>query len=185
MRHWLPWVLVGTVLVFVLLTALWVQRTQPRRDGRFDREIQQAAGRYGVDPALVKAVIWRESAFDAKARGRSGEIGLMQIQELAAVDWSTSQGVIGFEMEHLENPTTNVLAGTWYLGHLLKRYRHTDNPVPYALADYNAGRANVRKWITAEGADTNSAVFVEQIAFPSTRKYVQAVTARRSRYQRD
>jgi len=183
MRRWLPWVLTGMGFVMLLAAGFWLWRMQTGRDVRFEREIQQAAGRYGVDPALVKAVIWRESSFDAKARGRSGEIGLMQIQELAAVDWSTSQGVTGFEMEHLKNPTTNVLAGTWYLGHLLKRYRRTDDPVPYALADYNAGRANVRKWIIAEGADTNSAVFVEQIAFPSTRKYVQAVMERRRRYQ--
>jgi soluble lytic murein transglycosylase len=154
------------------------------RHRRFDREVHQAAERYGVDPALIKAVIWRESAFRPDARGRSGEIGLMQIRELAAADWSSSQGVFGFQMAHLENPATNILAGTWYLARLLKRYEGTDDPVPYALADYNAGRVNVRRWLRAEGADTNSAVFVEQIGFPTTRKYVQAVMEQRRRYAR-
>jgi soluble lytic murein transglycosylase len=183
MRRWQVGVAIGSGCAVLLLAGLWFFPVKPGQSGRFDREIAQAAGRYGVDPALVKAVVWRESGFDAEARGRSGEVGLMQIQELAAVDWSTSQGVTEFEMAHLENPATNILAGTWYLSHLLKRYQRTDDPIPYALADYNAGRANVLRWIAAEGADTNSAIFVDQITFPTTRKYIQTVMERRRLYR--
>jgi len=43
-----------------------------------------------------------------------------------------------------------------HLGKLLGRYLQTDDPVPYALADYNAGRANVLRWLTGS-ATTNSA----------------------------
>ncbi|HEY0549528.1 MAG TPA: lytic transglycosylase domain-containing protein, partial [Verrucomicrobiae bacterium] len=66
-------------------------------------------------------------------------------------------------------------------GKLLRRYAKTDDPVPYALADYNAGRGNVLKWIKDDAA-TNGALFILQIRFPSTRDYVQKVMERREKY---
>jgi soluble lytic murein transglycosylase len=72
--------------------------------------------------------------------------------------------------------------GAWYLEKLLKRYSRTDNPVPYALADYNAGRSNVLKWEHGSAA-TNSAAFLEQISFPGTKNYVRAVMRRYEHYQ--
>ena len=152
------------------------------RDHRFDGAIRAAAERYGVDPALVKAVVWRESRFNPRAVGRAGEFGLMQVRELAAVEWSTSQGVLDFELDHLFDPATNTLAGAWYLARVSKRYTQTDDPLPYALADYNAGRANVLKWNSGAAA-TNSAVFALQIGFPGTKDYVQSVMRRYARYQ--
>ena len=86
-------------------------------------------------------------------------------------------------MEHLVDPRTNILAGSWYLARLLKRYQQTDNPVPYALADYNAGRSNVRRWIVADRAETESDVFIDSIGFPSTQRYVQEVMKRWDYYR--
>lgn len=147
-----------------------------------DRPIRAASERYGVEAALVKAIVWRESRFDPSARGRAREIGLMQIREEAAREWAGAEHVGGFEHEDCFDPGTNTLAGTWYLKKLLKRYAHTDNPLPYALADYNAGRGNVLKWNTGRAA-TNSAAFIEQIGFPGTKAYVQAVMSRYTRYR--
>ena len=154
------------------------------RDHRFDGLIRVAARRYGVDPALVKAVVWQESRFRPRAVGRAGEIGLMQIRELAAVEWSTSQGVLDFELDHLFDPATNTLAGAWYLARVLRRYTRTDNPLPYALADYNAGRNNVLRW-NKGAAETNAVAFLAQIGFPGTRKYVETVLRRRAHYEAD
>jgi soluble lytic murein transglycosylase len=146
-----------------------------------DNHIRVAADRYDVDPALVKAVVWRESRFDPLARGRAGELGLMQLREIAAREWADSEQVIHFRHSHCLDPSTNTLAGAYYLGMLLKRYHHTDNPVPYALADYNAGRSRVLQWVEGPGA-TNSRLFIEQIGFPSTRDYVSQVMRRSHRY---
>jgi soluble lytic murein transglycosylase len=148
-----------------------------------DQPIQTAAIRYSVDPSLVKALVWRESRFDPSARGRAGELGLMQLREIAAQEWADAERVTGYDHDHCLDASTNTLAGTFYLGKLLRRYRHTDNPVPYALADYNAGRSNVLKWMQGVGT-TNSAVFIEQIGFPGTRDYVMEVMKRSQRYQR-
>jgi len=155
---------------------------QSRLEQSQDRPIRMAAERYGVEPALVKAIVWRESRFDPSAVGGAHEIGLMQIGADAAREWADAEHIVGFEHEHCFDPTTNTLAGTWYLKKLLKRYTQTDNPVPYALADYNAGRANVLKW-NKDAAATNSEEFIAQIGFPSTKAYVEEVMKRCERYR--
>ncbi len=177
-RRWLVFLL--ALLVVVGTAAYWLHEEQ--REKKFLPEIQAAAQRYGVDPMLGKAVVWRESRFRPDTRGRSGEIGLMQIQEDAAREWAAAEHISTFTHEHCFNPDTNLLAGTYYLGKLLKRYARTDNPLPYALADYNAGRGNVLKW-TGGAAATNSAAFIEQIGFPGTKNYVRSVMRRYSLYR--
>jgi len=54
--------------------------------------------------------------------------------------------------------------------------------VAYALADYNAGRSNVLKW-NNDAAETNSAAFIENIDFPTTKEYVKAVKEKFEAYQ--
>ncbi|EEF59238.1 Lytic transglycosylase catalytic [Pedosphaera parvula Ellin514] len=153
------------------------------REHSQDGPIFSAAAHYGVDPALVKAVVWRESCFNPGLTGRAGEIGLMQIiPKAAGKDWTDAEHLGNLNPEHLFDPVTNTLAGTWYLQKLLKRYARTDNPLPYALADYNAGRSNVLKWGHGAAA-TNSQAFIEQIGFPSTKNYVKSVTQRYEHYR--
>lgn len=168
------------LLVDGILISWWFRN---RGERRHDAQIFQAARRYRVHPALVKAVIWRESAFDASARGSSGEIGLMQIRELAAQEWAAAEKIAPFAHLHLIHPETNTLAGAWYLGKLLKRYHHTDNPIAYALADYNAGRTHVLRWMKGSG-QTNSAAFLSQIDYPGTRRYLITVQERYEKYRK-
>jgi soluble lytic murein transglycosylase len=54
--------------------------------------------------------------------------------------------------------------------------------VPYALADYNAGRGNVLKWMKG-AASTNSAAFLAAMDFPSTKHYIETVMERREHYR--
>jgi soluble lytic murein transglycosylase len=152
------------------------------RDHSQDAPILVAARRYGVEAALVKAVVWRESRFNAGARGSRGEFGLMQVLPKAAGrDWAVAEHA-ELMPEALLDPRTNTVVGAWYLERLLKRYAQTDRPMAYVLADYNAGRGNVLKWMQGAGA-TNSAVFLEQIGFPSTRNYVVSVLRRYEYYR--
>lgn len=165
--------------VGLILISFW----NNRREHRHDKVILAAAKRYEVDPALVKAVVWRETKFNSAARGKAGEVGLMQIMESTALDWASAEKMYPFEHEDLFDPEKNTAAGTWYLKKLLKRYAKTDNAIPYALADYNAGRGNVLKWMT-NAAVTNSDMFIRQIGFPGTSNYVRAVMARSAHYQK-
>jgi len=176
-RRW-KWIVLLIILADGLAGGWWYYWQRERSQ---DAVIQAAAQRYGVDPALVKAVVWKESWFNPRARGKKEEIGLMQLRAAAAGEWAAAERIPAFETAHLLDPATNTLAGTWYLHTLMKRYSQTDNPVPYALADYNAGRSHVLKW-NKGAASTNSAAFIGQIDFPGTRQYVQAILKRRDRY---
>src|SRR5258708_2350358 len=147
------------------------------RDHRFDAVIVGAAQRYGVEPALVKAVVWRESWFNPAARGRKTEFGLMQIRAEAAGEWARAEKITRFAPEQLFDPATHTLARTWYLGNLLKREQTTEDRVTCALADYTAGRRHVLRW-SKGAASTNNALFIEQMDFASTRKYVKTVMGR-------
>jgi soluble lytic murein transglycosylase len=174
------WIIILIVLVIDVGILWWWQGYRLARSQ--DAVIRAAAEHYDLDPALVKAVVWRESRFDADARGTSGELGLMQIRAAAAGEWAEAAGISDFHHAHLLNATSNTLCGAWYLRTLLDRYPHTDDPVAYALADYNAGRSRVRKWNTGT-AETNSAAFIENIDFPMTREYVEAVKKKYEAYR--
>ena len=179
LARWQRWLLVVIVLGGVLWT--WDRYRTWQEDSQ-DARILAAAARYGVDPCLIKAVIWRESRFDPTARGAKGEAGLMQIMKDTAFEWARAERRLLVVHSQMFDPDRNIQCGAWYLRKLLGRYANTDNPAAYALADYNAGRANVLKWLQGAAA-TNSAVFIEQISFPSTRAYVKAVLKRRDYYR--
>lgn len=172
--------LIPALLLLCGLSAYWWW--QGRLERSQDGPIRAAAARYGVEPALVKAIVWRESHFNPKARGRVGEIGLMQLREEAAREWAAAERLDRFNHGQCFDPGTNTLAGTWYLKKLLKRYEQTDDALPYALADYNAGRGNVLRWATGR-AVTNSALFEQQIGFPGTREYVHSVLRQYEKYR--
>lgn len=178
LARWQKWLLVmvalGAVLWLIDCYRTWKENSQ-------DPFILAASTRYGVDPALVKAVVWRESRFDPYARGRKGEVGLMQIMKDTGGEWAKATKRTLLIHTQLFDPTLNTDCGAWYLRRLLLRYPRTDNCVPYALADYNAGRGNVLKWLQGSAA-TNSAEFIEHIGFPSTREYVRSTMERYQRY---
>jgi soluble lytic murein transglycosylase len=179
--HWGRRVLLTGFFLGALLLALFFQWRVSRERSQ-DNAILAASVRYNIHPALVKAVVWRESSFDPKARGTSGEFGLMQIRGPTGQDWASAEKNNQFTPTELLDPVKNTQCGAWYLRRLLNRYRNTDNPLVYALAAYNAGPANVNRWSKGEGA-TNSAVMLRQMDFPGTRRYVASV-ARRYEYYR-
>ena len=63
----------------------------------------------------------------------------------------------------------------------MTRWSGKVNPVPYALAEYNAGRSNALRWAARDQNDPN--VFWNEITYPSTRRYVRDILCnyRRSR----
>lgn len=178
-RFW--WWLAGGSLVLGLLVLLFLQWRGAREHSQ-DEVILAAGLRYNLHPALIKAVVWRESWFDPKARGTSGEMGLMQIREPTAMDWAAAEKDKNFVGTQLFDPAKNTQCGAWYLRRLLNRYRQADNPLAYALAAYNAGPSHVNRWSKGAGA-TNSVVMLEQMDYPGTRRYVDAVRRRYEHYR--
>lgn len=154
------------------------------REHSYDEQIRAAAAKYGVDPFLVKAVAWRESKFKRLSVGKAGEIGLMQVTLSAAKEWAEAHKRPPPSRKELFNATTNLEAGTWYLGRALQRWRGKDDPVPFALAEYNAGRSNVLKWIEKAGESARAKEFIAHIGFASTKRYVQDVMAIQKKLER-
>ena len=171
--------LAGIVGLCVFLGWFWKVRPQHR----YDEFIRLAGRRYNLEPALIKAVIWQESKFDPYVRGRAGEIGLMQVREPAAFEWADAEKLRGFNHEEITDPQKNILCGSFYLSKVMKRYTNTDNPIPYALADYNAGRTHVLRW-NKGAAKTNSAAFLAQMDFPGTRQYAINVMKQYEHYKK-
>lgn len=145
----------------------------------YDEIIARYAAANGLDPKLIRAVIWRESRFRYNCRGSRGEIGLMQITENAAKEWAEANNIAGLKKNELFNPETNIKVGTWYLKRSISRWSGKKNPLPYALAEYNAGRSNAVRWAVSDGGDAN--IFWAGITYPSTKKYVRDIIVRHRR----
>jgi soluble lytic murein transglycosylase len=119
------------------------------------------AANYRLDPALLAAVIYQESKFNADAKSKSGAIGLMQLLPSTAEGIATRTAGTRFRVSDLYDPEINVRYGAWYLRHLLDRY----GKERLALAAYNAGQRNVDRWLQAG----------QGIGFAETRRYVDHV----------
>jgi len=156
----------------------------PARFQHYDRMIRTVALEHQVDPMLVKAVVWRESRFDPGKNGSRGERGLMQVSEKAANEWARENKVSGFHVEQLFDPKTNLEAGTWYLQRAIEHWKHEPDPLPFALAEYNAGASRAQRWSGNSVADISVRTFLSNVDFPGTRKYVESIIDRYKFYQR-
>lgn len=100
----------------------------------YARSITAASVRYGVDAALIAAVIQTESGFRRDARNaRTGATGLMQLLSGTARDLGLR---VDPKRDDRLDPHKNIMAGTRYLGQQLK---WAEGDVPTALAAYHAG----------------------------------------------
>jgi soluble lytic murein transglycosylase len=157
----------------------------PARFQQHDALIRSVAAEHRLDPMLVKAVVWRESRFDAQKFGTAGERGLMQVSEKAAQEWARETKAENFRVEELFDPKTNLEAGTWYLRRAVEHWQNQSDPIPFALAEYNAGASRAQRWAGGEDAKSIPAnTFRANIDFPGTRKYVDSIIARYEFYKR-
>ena len=97
----------------------------------FAREIREAAERYGVEEALIKAVIRVESGFNSRAVSPKGARGLMQLMPGTA-------SILG--VRNSFDPRQNIDGGVRHLRGLIDRF---GNDLKLALAAYNAGEQAV------------------------------------------
>lgn len=96
--------------------------------------VQQSAGKYGVDPGLVTAVIQAESGGNPSAVSHAGAMGLMQLMP----ETVSESGI-----DNPYDPAQNIDAGTRKLSGLLSEF---GGNVDLALAAYNAGSGAVRRY---------------------------------------
>ena len=150
------------LLVFLLLAGLSViavfslQQRSIARQTQYDSLIQPVAAQLEIDPLLVRALIWRESRFQPNVRGLNKERGLMQVTPGVAAEWAQVTKSPPIDLDSLFIPATNIEIGCWYLARTIHHWQDTDNP----------------------------AAFEQNISFPTTRRYVDAILQKYADYQR-
>ncbi len=148
-------------------------------DTKYRTEIAAASRRHGLDPDLVRALIFRESRFDPRARGSRGEVGLMQVLPGGAVaDWARVNKRPRPSVRELCGVETNLEIGCWYLARALRRWNGYKNGIALALAQYNAGESRAKAW----APEKRDGEVVPRIRIASTKKYVETILKRYRKY---
>jgi soluble lytic murein transglycosylase-like protein len=132
-------------------------RRTPLKHGVFDAEIRAASEIFGVDDALVRAIVHAESWYEPEAVSRSGAQGLMQLMP------ATQRR---FGVANPFDPLDNITAGVAYLAWL---YEEFSGDLDRVIAAYNAGENAVRR----HGGIP---------PYPETREYVRRVNILYRRY---
>jgi len=114
-----------------------------------------------------------ESLFMRDARSHAGAIGLMQLMPATGRDVAKDIMLPYSGLATLVDPESNIRLGTTYLGQMAARYG--GNQV-LATAAYNAGPHRVDRWLPENGA-IDARIWIENIPFNETRKYVKRVLA--------
>ena len=180
-RRLLVAMVTGAVLLLGVLLLLPLARKAVNELGlplRYSDVIRQQAAAKHLDPALVAAVIYAETKFDARPSPAGAE-GLMQILPQTALFLAHRSGATTFTTADLGSPRVNIAYGSYYLRYLLDEYH--GHLVP-ALAAYNGGESNVDRWLTESGA-SGDRLQIGDIPFPETRAYVQRVLEARGAYR--
>lgn len=128
------------------------------RQSDYDQLILDKADEIGLEPALLKAVVHVESAFNPSALSSKGALGLMQLMPATAQRY----GVVS-----REDPNSSLEGGGRYLRDLLELFNQDTR---LALAAYNAG----------ENAVTQ---FNGIPPYPETQNYVDMVIKLRDKYR--
>ena len=97
----------------------------------YQAEISAAARQYGVEEAVVRAIIHAESSFNPMALSHAGAQGLMQFMPATARRFGVTNSY---------DASQNIKGGVQYLAWLLKRF---NGNVSLAAAGYNAGEGAV------------------------------------------
>lgn len=177
-------ILIIAIIIILLLIVFRVWKAQNVILRQFypmlyKTQVEKYAKEYDIDKLYIYAIIKAESNFNEKANSQSGAKGLMQIMDSTAKDIAKTIGINNEEEFDLYNPSINIMLGTKYFSDLLKEY---NGNIDLALAAYNAGKGNIKKWIEngiikADGSD------IENIPFKETNMYVRKIKQNYKMYQ--
>ena len=144
---------------------------------QYSAEIKEYSREFHVDPYLVAAVIHCESSNRHTAVSRAGAKGLMQIMPDTGFWIAEKLGEEDFTEDELFEPKVNIRFGCWYLKYLLDSFSGNRKT---AVAAYNAGPGNVRKWLNDENYSKGGEL--DGIPFKETAQYVERVQRAYDKY---
>jgi soluble lytic murein transglycosylase len=138
----------------------------------YEAKVEKAARKYGIDPNLLYAVMRAESLYDHRIVSSAGAIGLMQIMPRTGRYIADNISISDFEAEDLFNPDTALEFAAQHLAELVEGFQ---GRTALAIAAYNAGAHNVRRWMRRTRGDAPLDVFLERIPYRETFYYVRRV----------
>lgn len=141
--------------------------------------VEEVSIKHRIDSLLIFSLIKVESRFDAKAESAKGARGLMQILPDTGRWIADELNYQDFDPDMLFEPKHNIEIGTWYLKYLLKVF---DGNLIAALAAYNGGETNIKKWLSS-GQWSGGFNDLQNIPFKETRNYVYKVIMDYKTYQ--
>ncbi len=130
----------------------------------------QPNGGFQVDRALIFALMRQESNFKTEAKSHAGARGVMQLMPVTA-GFISGKRYRGWRRDKLYDPELNVTLGQKYIRHLLNTPAINQN-LFMAVAAYNGGPGNLRKWMRGVDFRNDALLFVESIPNRETRGYV-------------
>lgn len=170
------------ITIFILLILVVFLSVTPIKKAiyplRYEDIIVKYSNEYQLDPYLVMAIISAESRFDANANSHKGAMGLMQLTEKTA-KWCIERFELSLKSENIYHPQTNILIGCAYLDYLMDVF---DGEIQTAVAAYNAGEGNVRKWLSDKNYSIDNKTLTD-IPFEETKNYVEKVIKRYKIYK--
>jgi peptidoglycan lytic transglycosylase len=141
----------------------------------FRKLICDAATTQKIDPLWLHAIIWQESKYDPTIRSGAGARGLMQFIPETARAVAAAVGMQDITLEKLYEPAVSIQLGAAYWSTLMQQLKSPE----MALAAYNGGPDNVQRWMSKS---PDPELFVSDIGFVETKKYVMLVFAARAAY---
>lgn len=141
--------------------------------------VEKVSGKYHIDPVLVLSIMREESRFASRARSPAGALGLMQLMPQTAYRCDRKLGLGIRKTADILDIRNNLHIGVYYLSNLIKEF----GSYTHAIAAYNAGEENVRRWLRS-GNYRSSDEFIEDIPFNETKKYVKRVITTFFEYKR-
>lgn len=138
----------------------------------FDQLLATHATANGALPAMLRAIVREESAFNPLTESYANAIGLTQMINSTATRFAKGTGIEPTR-ENLRDPEKNVIIGSRFLGFLFGQWKGFAHLVP---PSYNAGEGAVKRWLKLRGtwpADE----FIEAIVDDQARNYSKRVLA--------
>ena len=149
-------------------------------DTLYATEIAAAAQKYNLPKEFIRSIVFQESKFYTKAKGKAGEIGLMQVLPRGAVaDWARINKKPIPSKQDLYNPELNLEIGCWYLAKSIKKWQGYSARLELVLIEYNAGPKRANEWKPANKRENS---IIANIKIPSTKKYVTEILKRYQGY---
>ncbi len=139
----------------------------------YQASFEEFSTRANISSTWAYGIARSESLFMRDVKSRAGAVGLMQLMPATGRDVAREIKLPYSGLTTLVDPRSNIRLGTSYLGQMATRYG--GNQV-LATAAYNAGPHRVDRWLPENGS-LDARIWIENIPFNETRKYVKRVLA--------